>query len=101
MAYKRAILSNQRTLVLNILLPSLTEGTSFLSFDNARFTMRGRMCLRDGRCIQSFEVFFGIFYHSHTKNSGVETHEKVLLYVFVHVFFVGMGKQNLNNVCLF
>ena len=48
--------------------------------------------------------------HSHSKNTGLETHDKVLLYVFLHVFFVGMctvlrsghmGKPNLNNTCLF
>ena len=48
--------------------------------------------------------------HSHSKNAGLETREKVLLYVFHHVFIVGMctlvrlshmGKPNLNNACLF
>ena len=48
-------------------------------------------------------------YHSHFKNMGLKTHEKVLLYVFVHVLFVGMctvfrsrytGKPNLSNACL-
>ena len=47
--------------------------------------------------------------HNHSKNTGLETHEKVFLYVFVHVFFVGMctvlrsrhmGKPNLNNASL-
>ena len=28
--------------------------------------------------------------HSQPKMTGLETHEKVLLYVFYHVFFVGM-----------
>ena len=28
--------------------------------------------------------------HSHSENTGLETHGKVLLYVFVHVFFVGV-----------
>ena len=48
--------------------------------------------------------------HSHSENTGLETHEKVLLYVFHHVFLVGMctldrsrhmGKPNLNNACRF
>ena len=51
-----------------------------------------------------------MFRHSHCKNTGLETHEKVLLYVFHHVFFVSMytlirsrhiGKPNLNNACPF
>ena len=47
---------------------------------------------------------------SHSKNTGLETHENALLYVFHHVFFVSvctfvrsrhMGKPNPNNACLF
>ena len=34
-------------------------------------------------------------YNSHSKNTGLETHEKVLLYVFHHVFFVGMRTRKI------
>ena len=49
------------------------------------------------------------FHHSHSKINGLETPEKVLLYAFVHFFFVDMsmvlrsrhmGKPNLNNACI-
>ena len=48
--------------------------------------------------------------HSDSKKTGLESYEKVLLYVFHHVFFIGMctvlrskhmGKPNLDNACLF
>ena len=38
---------------------------------------------------------------SHSRNTGLKTHGKVLLYVFVHVFFVSMcmvlGSKHTEN----
>ena len=58
----------------------------------------------------SSEQTYSQLLHSHSENTGLETHEKVLLYVFHHVFSVGRctlfrsrraGKSNFNDACLF
>ena len=105
-------LNNRRskTGVINMSTP-LTNSLIQLTLHPISYTFEVRLnqwLIKTFLCLLSKFLLLQTSYehHSHSQHNGIETHEKVLFYVFVHVFFVGMftvlrsrhiGEPNLNN----